>query len=382
MSLIQRPTIAEINLDALEYNFSQIRKRIGKEAKILAVVKANAYGHGAVRISIKLENLGVDFLGVATCEEGIELREAHLTVPIIVLGGFFKGQCNYTKQYDLIPVIYNLESAEELSHCARKSNSRIKIHVKIDTGMGRLGILPSETKVFFQRLKKLNNLEIEGVLSHLADNNQDNHSGWEFTQRQAMLFKQQIEQLHQMGLHPPYEHLANSAAIIDKNTDLFNVVRPGIMLYGAYPAKRFKQVIDLKPVMNLKTKIISLKKVSPGTSISYGRTFKCKKESLIATLPIGYADGYSRFLSHKGEVLIRGRKAPIVGVVCMDMVMVDVTEVQGVSLDDEVVLMGSQGHEKITAEEIAEKIGTISYEVLCGISSRVPRIYSKGGRTL
>ena len=382
MSLIQRPTIAEINLDALRYNFNQIRKRIGKEAKILAVVKANAYGHGAVRISLELENVEVDFLGVATCEEGIELRKAHITTPIIILGGFFKGQCNYAKQYDLIPVIYNLESAKELSRWARKSNNKIKIHVKIDTGMGRLGILPSETKIFFQHLMKLNNLEIEGILSHLADNNQENHTGLEFTQRQAMLFKQQIEELHKMGIHPHYEHLANSAAIIDKSPGLFNLVRPGIMLYGAYPAKRFKQVIDLKPVMNLKTKVISLKKVSKGTSISYGRTFRCKKESLIAVLPIGYADGYSRFLSNRGEVVIRGKKAPVVGVVCMDMVMVNVSEIPGVSLGDDVILMGSQGSENITAEEIAEKIGTISYEVLCGIGSRVPRVYIKKGKPL
>lgn len=382
MSLIIRPTIAEINLDALLHNFNQLRKRTGKKTKILAVVKANAYGHGAVRISSELENAGVDFLGVVTCEEGIELRKAHITIPIIVLGGFFKGQYDYTRQYDLTPVIYNLESAEELSQSAHKSNNRVKVHIKIDTGMGRLGMLPSETMVFLQHLIKLHNLEIEGVLSHLADNNQDNHFSVAFTQRQATLFKQQVEQLHQMGIHPRYEHLANSTATIDENPDHFNLVRPGIMLYGVYPAKRLKQMIDLKPVMKLKTKIISLKKVPKGTSISYGRTFKCGRESLIATLPIGYADGYSRFLSNKGEVLIRGTKAPIAGVVCMDMVMVDVTEIKGVSLGDDVVLMGSQGKKHITAEEIAEKIGTISYEVLCGISSRVPRIYLKGGKIL
>ncbi len=382
MSMMRRPTIAEINLDSLEYNLTQIRKRVNQGIKILAVVKANAYGHGAVRISSELEHLNVDFLGVATCEEGIELRKASINTPIIVLGGFFKGQSIYAQQYDFIPVIYNLESAKELSQCAHKSNRKVKIHVKIDTGMGRLGIFPSETKLFFQHLIKLNTLEIEGIISHLADNNQDNHSGLEFTQRQALLFKQQIEELHQMGIHPQYKHLANSAAIMEKNPDFFSLVRPGIMIYGAYPSKKFKQVIDLKPVMSLKTKIISLKKVAKGTSISYGRTFICQKESLIATLPIGYADGYSRSFSNKGEVLIRGRKAPIVGVVCMDMVMVDVTEVPGVSLGDDVVLMGSQGDKKITAEEIAEKTGTISYEILCSISPRVPRVYTKEGKIL
>jgi len=382
--MMRRPTTAEINLDALEYNFTQIRKRarVSQGIKILAVVKANAYGHGAVRISSELERLGVDFLGVATCEEGIELRKASIATPIIVLGGFFKGQSIYAKQYDLTPVLYNLESAKELSQCAYKNNSKVKVHIKIDTGMGRLGVFPSETKRFIQHLVKLNTLEIEGILSHLADNNQDNHSGLEFTQRQASLFKQQIEELHQMGIQPHYEHLANSAAIIEKHPDFFNLVRPGIMIYGVYPSKKFEQAIDLKPVMSLKTKIISLKKVAKGTSISYGRTFVCKKESLIATLPIGYADGYNRSLSNKGEVLIRERKVTTVGVVCMDLVMVDVTEVPGVSLGDDVVLMGSQGDKKITVEEIAEKTGTISYEILCGISPRVPRVYTKEGKIL
>ena len=382
MSLTGRPTIAEINLDALAYNYTQIRKRLSQGIKILAVVKANAYGHGAVGISRELENLGVDSLGVATCEEGIELRKAHITTPIIVLGGLFKGQSANVQDYGLIPVIYNLESAGELSRYARKSKSTVKIHVKIDTGMGRIGILPTETRLFFKDLMKLDNLVIEGILSHLADNSKGNHTGLQFTQRQAEIFKQQIEKVHQMGINPHYEHLANSAAIIDKNPDFFNLVRPGIMLYGAYPSERFQQGIDLKPVMNLKTKIISLKKLTKGASISYGRTFTCKKESLIATLPIGYADGYSRLLSNKGEVIIRGKKAPIVGVVCMDMVMVDVTEVPGVSLGDDVVLIGSQGDKKITVEEIAEKTGTISYEILCSISPRVPRVYTKEGKIL
>ena len=379
MSLITRPTIAEIDLDALEHNFTQIRKRAGKETKILAVVKANAYGHGAVRISSELENMGVAILGVATCEEGIELRKAGITIPVIVLGGFFKGQCSYATHYDLIPLVYNLESARELSQSAGKRKDKIKIHIKIDTGMGRLGVLPSETKVFLRHLMKLENLEIEGVLSHLADNNRDKPSGLEFTKTQTAIFSQQVEELHQMGIHPRYQHLSNSAATIDKNPDCFNLVRPGIMLYGAYPAKRFRQAIDLKPVMNLKTEVISLKKVPKGTSISYGRTFTCKKESLIATLPVGYADGYSRFLSNRGNVLIRGRRAPVAGVVCMDMIMVDVTEVPGVALGDEVVLMGPQADDTITAEEIAETTGTISYEILCSISQRVPRVYRRGG---
>ena len=379
MSLVRRPTAAEINLDALRHNFYQVRTRSGKKVKILAVVKANAYGHGAVVISQELQKLGVDFLGVATCEEGIELRNARLTTPIIVLEGFTKGQGNYVKQYNLIPVIYDLASAEELSRVARRSNCTLKIHVKVDTGMGRLGIIPKYITSFFQHLAKLPGLTIEGVLTHLADNMRGTRSGIQFTQRQVRLFKEQMSRLHQMGIYPRYQHLHNSAAIIDKKPRCLNLVRPGIILYGTYPAARFTKVIDLKPVMSLKTRIISLKTVPKGTTISYGRTFRCTQEALIATLPIGYADGYSRFLSNKGEVLIRGHRAPVVGVVCMDMVMVDVTGIPGVRHNDEVVLMGSQGTEKITVEEIAEKIGTIPYEVLCGISQRVPRVYIRGG---
>ena len=382
MPLNRRPTRALISLDALEHNLTQITKRTGNSRKILTVVKANAYGHGAVRIAQALTDLGVDFLGVATCEEAIELRQASITLPIIVLGGCFQGQGIYAQQFDLTPVVYTLESAQELSQCASTSHRKIPIHLKIDTGMGRLGILPSETRLFIQKLTQLQGIEIEGILSHLADTNQENHSGMEFTRRQIEIFKQQIEEFSQMGVDFRYRHLANSAASIDELPDSFNLVRPGIMLYGSYPAKRFQQIIDLKPVMDLTTKIISLKKVPQDTSISYGRTFTCKRESLIATLPIGYADGYSRALSNRGEVLIRGRKAPVVGVVCMDMVMIDVTDIPGVSLGDEVVLMGSQGTEVITAEDVAEKMSTISYEFLCGIGKRVPRVYTKGGATL
>ena len=382
MPLIRRPTQATISLDALEHNVTQIQKSIGNPRKMLAVVKANAYGHGAVRIAQALVDLGVDFLGVATCEEAIELRQASITIPILVLGGFFPGQGIYAHQFDLTPVVYTLETAQELSQFAATSKRTIPIHLKIDTGMGRLGILPSEIPLFIEKLSGLKNIKIEGVLSHLADTNQENHSGLEFTRRQVEIFNQQIETLIQMGIDPLYRHLANSAASIDELPDSFNLVRPGIMLYGSYPAKRFQQKIDLKPVMNLSTKIISLKKVPQGTSISYGRTFTCKRESLIAALPIGYADGYSRALSNRGEVLIRERKAPVVGVVCMDLVMIDVTDIPGVGLGDEAILMGSQGSEVITAEDIAEKMSTISYEFLCGIGPRIPRVYTKGGETV
>ena len=310
-----------------------------------------------------------------------KLRQASITTPIIVLGGLFRGQEIYAREFNLIPVIYTIESAQKLALCATASH-KVTVHVKIDTGMGRIGVLPTETKDFFQTVAKLQGIEIGGILSHLADASYENNSGKEFTLRQIALFNQQIEELHEMGIDPQYKHLANSAAIIDQIPALFNLVRPGIMLYGSYPTKRLRNAIALKPVMKLISKITFLKKVPKGTPISYGRTFTCSRESLIATVPIGYADGYSRAFSNRGKVLIRERKAPIVGVVCMDMLMVDVTDIPGVSLGDEVILLGTQGTETITVADLAKNIGTIPYEVLCGIGPRVPRFYLKGGRIL
>ena len=380
MSEARRPTQAEINLDALEHNLACIKKMAGAERSILAVVKADAYGHGAVRVARTLESLGVDFFGVATCEEGIELRQASISTPILVLGGAFEGQGPCIQEHDLIPVVYNLESAQALSQSAGMGSRNIKIHIKIDTGMGRLGIMPSQVKPFFDQLLTLKGLEIHGILTHLADTNGDSHAGNEFTRRQIDLFQQAIDELARMGIHPPYTHLANSAAIITSLPHSCNLVRPGIMLYGIHPAKGMKQVLELSPVMRLTTRIVSLKEVPKGTTISYGRTFTCQRDSLIAALPIGYADGYSRSLSNRGEVLVQGKRAPVIGVVCMDMTMIDVTGVPGISLHDEVVLLGSQDNQTITAQDLADKTHTIPYEVLCAVSARVPRVYYKKGR--
>jgi alanine racemase len=380
MSEAGRPTRAEINLDALEHNLACIKKMAGAERSILAVVKADAYGHGAVRVARTLESLGVDFFGVATCEEGIELRLASISTPIIVLGGAFSGQGSCVQEHDLIPVVYNLESAQALSQSAGTGSRNIKIHIKIDTGMGRLGIMPSQVKPFFDQLLTLKGLEIHGILTHLADTNGDSHAGNEFTRRQIDLFRQAIDELARLGIHPPYTHLANSAAIITSLPHSCNLVRPGIMLYGIHPAKGMEQNLEISPVMSLTTRIVSLKEVPKGTTISYGRTFTCERDSLIAALPIGYADGYSRSLSNCGEVLVRGKRAPVIGVVCMDMTMIDVTGIPGISLHDEVVLLGSQGNQTITAQDIADRTHTIPYEVLCAVSARVPRVYYKKGK--
>lgn len=375
-----RPTRAEINLDALQHNLALIKKSAGDTKSILAVVKADAYGHGAVRVARSLAANRVDFLGVATCEEGVELRRASISTPIIVLGGAFVEQGDSVLEHDLIPVVYNLESAQALARSAAAGGTTIKVHIKIDTGMGRLGLLPGQIPSFFQELSKLKGLEINGVLTHLADTNGDSAAGNEFTRRQIELFQQSIEDLSHMGIHPPYTHLANSAAIMADVSHACNLVRPGIMLYGIHPSKGMKRTIGLEPVMRLTSRIVSLKEVPRGTTISYGRTFTCERESRIAALPIGYADGYSRALSNRGEVLVQGRRARIAGVICMDMTMIDVTGIPGVALYDEAVLLGSQGTEQITAQEIAGLTHTIPYEVLCAVSARVPRAYYKKGR--
>ena len=377
-----RPTVAEIDLDALKFNYEQLRKKVGKETKMLAVVKADGYGHGATFISKELQRLGVDLLGVAICEEGISLRKAGIKNPIIILNGVFKGQIKETIEYNLTPVIFDLNTAQRMSDEGKRVNKRVKVHVKIDTGMGRLGISHKDIVPFFSKLRDIANLEVEGVLSHLSTADGDSPEDRDFISLQLQRFEECIREIDMLGFSPPLRHIANSAATIDLPPSFCNVLRPGLMLYGAYPSSRFAEKIRLKPVMSLKTEIMQIKSVPAGYSISYKRTFVTQRNSVIATLPIGYADGYSRLLSNRGAALVGGEKTPVVGTVCMDMTMVDVSKVPNVHVGDEAVLIGRQGDKEISADEMADKIGTISYEVFCGVSKRVPRIYIKGGKII
>jgi alanine racemase len=371
-----RPTIAEINLKHLAYNFNQIKKRIGKNIKILAVVKADAYGHGASNISSYLEKLGVNFLGVAYLEEAIEIKKAGIKTPILILGGIFPGQEKYIVEYDLIPAIFDSKTAQSLSICALEKNKNISVHVKIDTGMGRIGIQYSKVKIFLEKIKDLPGLTISGILSHLAVAESDLTPGLSFTQKQIDNLKQAVEEFNNLGFNPVWKHIANSSAlIINGNLPHFNLVRPGLVLYGAYPSLNLFNKFHLLPVMNIKTKIIQLKEVPAGSTISYDRTYTCQKKTKIATLPIGYADGFPRNLSNKGEVLIKGKRAKVVGMVCMDMIMIDVTEIPNIKIGDDVVIIGKQGDEQITVEELAKKAETIPYEILCRIGKRVPRVF-------
>jgi alanine racemase len=366
-----RPTVGEVDLGALEFNYRQIRKRIPGEVKLLAVVKADAYGHGAIPVSLRLEKLGVEYLGVAIPEEGVELRKGGVKTPILVLGGIFGEEVEQVFRFRLTPVIFKKDSLKVLSREAERRRRKVKVHLKVDTGMGRLGVPLGLWPDFLREVRRFPKIETEGILSHFSMTDEENG----FTQNQWRAFQGAVAIARKMGISSRLLHMASSATLTAFPAYSAGLVRPGIMLYGSYPSPAFRTLMPLKPVMTLKTRIHFLKSVPPGTRISYGGTFKAKRESLIATLPIGYADGYSRHLSNHGEVLIHGKRAPVVGKICMDFIMVDVTDIPRVSAGDEVILMGRQGREQITAEEIAGKINSISYEVLCLIGKRVPRIY-------
>ena len=366
-----RPTAAVIDLGAIEHNFREAMRRADGR-QVLAVVKAQAYGHGAVRVSRRLLALGAAMLGVALVEEGKELRDAGIEAPILLMGPMFPEQAEAAATLNLTPAVYSMPVARALSEAAGKLGRKISVHAKIDTGMGRIGVTPEDAPGFVSALRGLSGIEVTGLMTHFADADLRDKR---FASEQMDRFEALLRELDAMGVDLPARHAANSAAVLDFRRALFTMVRPGLMLYGYNPLEQATEGADLRPALSLVSRIAFLKKVPAGVPISYGRTFVSKRESVIATLPIGYADGYSRGLSNKGEALVRGRRARVAGRVCMDMCMIDVTDVPGVREGDEVVLIGSQSGERITADEIAVKTGTIPYEVLCGIGSRVPRIY-------
>jgi len=371
-----RPTIAEIDLDSLAYNYQQIRSRVHPGTQILAVVKDNGYGHGAVMIARELERLGVDLLGIAIADEGIELRDGGVKRPILILSGIYEEEVDKVIEYDLIPMVFDEGIGKSLSDQARRRDRRVKVHLKFDTGMGRLGAPVEGAREFIEGMRVLPNLLIDGVASHFSMADE------EYTRAQLRAFREVVELCRAAGINPAYRHISSSAPMIDFPDSQFNLVRPGIMIYGSYPSGEYGDRIALRPVMRLRTEIGFLRKVPAGARISYGGTYITGRESLIATLPIGYGDGYNRRLSNGGEALLRAKRVPVIGRICMDLTMVDATDVEGTSLGDEVVLMGRQGADEITAEEIAEKIGTISYEVLCMVGKRVPRVYLRCGKTV
>jgi len=359
---------AYIDLHALSHNLNEVKKKVGRRS-IIPIVKANAYGHGLIEVSRHFLKHGVEMLGVAFKEEAIELREAGIDIPILVL--FDREDADAFIRYDLTPVVFDLKTAKGLSKEAYKHNRYLPVHIKVDTGMGRIGIDMKKAEKIITEIVGLRNIKAEGLMSHLSEADIMNS---EFTIYQIHRFKELVESLRKKGIIFRYLHIANSAGILRFRESHLNAVRPGIMLYG-YGCEGGE---DLIPVMTLKAGILHLKRVPKGTPISYGRRFITTRRSLIATLPIGYADGYNRLLSNQGEVLINGKRAPVVGRVCMDTLMVDVTDVPDVNIDSEALLIGLSGRERITAREIADKTGTIPYEILTSIGQRVKRVYKNG----
>jgi len=363
-----RPTWAEVDLSALEFNFFQVKKIVGPDTKIMAVVKCDAYGHGLVPIAKRLEKLGVEYLGVASIDEAIALRKNKITLPMLVLGNILNKDIRPLFQYRLTQTISDYQLALKLNQEAKRKGKIIRVHIKVDTGMGRLGVLYREARDFVKKISLLSNLNIEGLFTHFPSADHDP----EFTHYQIDIFNQLITDLKRMGIRIPLVHAANSMGIIGYSESHFNLVRPGLMLYGIYPRPGLD--IKLKPVLSLKTRVIFLKSMPSGQGVSYGRTYITKKKTIIAVLPIGYGDGYPRNLSNRADVLIKGRRFRISGTICMDQIMVDVGDCP-VKPGDEVILIGKQGTSRINAEELAQLSETIPYEVVCGIGSRVPRVY-------
>ncbi|NMB26683.1 MAG: alanine racemase [Tissierellia bacterium] len=373
-----RPVWAEIDLDNLAHNIREVRKNTKEGSLVTAVVKADAYGHGAIKSAETFLDNGADRLAVATLSEAIELRKSNISIPILILGYTPKNQYPLVVKWDIIQTIFDYESAKTLSEEAIKLGKDATIHIKIDSGMGRIGFLPNDKAIGeIIKISKLPNLNMEGIFTHFATADEKDKS---YTKVQYNRFMEIIEKLEKEGVHIPIKHVSNSAAIIDFKEYNLDMVRGGIMIYGLWPSDEVnKEKIDLKPAMTLKAKISNVKKVPKGTGISYGQIFVTEKESKIATIPIGYADGFTRLLAPKGEVFVKGRRVPIVGRICMDQCMIDVTGIDDIVVGDEVVLFGygEEGYPHV--DEIADKLNTINYEIVCMVGRRVPRVYIQNG---
>lgn len=368
-----RPTFAEIDLAAVAHNIQEIQKRV-QPARVMAVVKANAYGHGLAEIAqVSLQN-GAHSLGVALLEEGIQLREVGIQKPILVFGGFFEDQIDAFLKYDLELTLFNKDRAGALTDRAKKLNKRARVHIKVDTGMGRVGVDWREAVRFVRNAVELPRIEVVGIYTHFASADEKDTS---FAELQMQRFRHVLTVLEEQAIRIPVKHAANSGAIWNMPDSYLDLVRLGVMLYGYFPSLAVPPDVPIRPAMSLKSKVILLKEVQADSPISYGSTYRTGERTRIATIPIGYGDGYNRLLSNKGEVLIKGKRFPVVGRVCMDQIMVDVGINDSIRFGDEVVLLGRQGSDEITIYEICEKLDTIPYEVTCWVSNRVRRVFKQ-----
>ena len=386
MKEILRRTWAEIDLDALARDFQAVRQAANPQAKVCCVVKADAYGHGAVRMAQEFESLGADWFAVSNLEEALQLRLAGLNQPILVLGYTPPEEAAALSKHNISQCLYSLDYARELSHCAVEAGVTVKVHVKIDTGMSRLGFYYqdiSRDEATVQEVKTactLPGLYPEGIFTHFAVSDEGTE-GDSFTMRQFGCFKEMIESLLRKGVSFEVRHCAHSAAVFDYPLSHLDMVRAGIVIYGLYPSGALRNRPQLSPVLSLRSVVSHVKTVKPGATVSYGRVFTADREMKVATVPVGYADGYPRILSAQGaQVLIGGKRCPILGRICMDQLMADVTALPQVQVGDLVTLIGRDGEEEITADELAALEGSINYEVVCGLSKRVPRVYLKNGK--
>ena len=364
----ERATRAIIDLGAISHNVAAIRKKIGSQRGLMAVVKADGYGHGAVEVSRTALRNGADSLAVALPEEGQHLREAGIEAPILVLGLIQPEEAWKVVDSQLDQTVSSIALLEALDREAASASTQVNVHIKVETGLGRIGVEPHEVVLFLRRARSYRNLKVAGLFSHFSAADERDKT---FSQHQLQLFEQTIREIRHAGIELPQRHMANSAATLDLPESYYDLVRPGLIIYGLYPSTEVSHSIEVKPAMTLKTKVCYLKTVPQGTPISYGRTFVAKKQTRVATLPLGYGDGYKRALANKGEVLIKGRRAPVIGRICMDMCMIDVSDVPDVQAGDEAIVFGQEP----TADELAAKIGTINYEVVTTVGKRVPRVY-------
>ena len=366
---------AQINLDNIAHNVREIIRLKDVNTELMVMIKADGYGHGAIPIARTLIENGVNRLGVAVIEEGIALRKSGIEEPILILGYTPDSNIEQLIKYRLTQAVFKYSIAKSISEIAVRLNLIAKIHIKIDTGMGRVGFIPNEDSLeIIKRISELPNINIEGVFTHFSKADEKDKL---FTYNQMDVFSNYITKLKDEGIEIPIVHASNSAGIIDINKANFNMVRAGIATYGLYPSYEIDiNKLNLKPALELKSHIIQLKEVEKGSTISYGGTYITNKKSKIATIPVGYGDGYPRVLSSNGRVIIRGQYAPIIGRICMDLFMVDVSNIENVSDGDEVVLIGTQGDKQITTDEIAKLASTIHYEIICGLGKRIPRVYT------
>ncbi|ERI11730.1 alanine racemase [Aneurinibacillus aneurinilyticus] len=374
-----RDVWAEINLDAIGKNIQTFRKHIPAETKIMAVVKADGYGHGAYRVAQKALSEGAEWLGVALLDEALELRSQGITAPILVLSSFPARGIEIAIRHDIVMTVYQQDMAKEICRKAEELQKVAKIHMKVDTGMGRIGMCTAEElRAFLDCVETCPWIEIEGMFTHFATADEEDTA---YTLEQYRMFEKLIDELKARGITIPLLYTNNSAAAMFYPEKSRHMIRLGISLYGQYPSDYAKTTnIPLMPAFSWKARISHVKRVPKGAKVSYGATYEALQEAVIATIPVGYADGYNRLLSNKGYVLIKGERAPIAGRVCMDQFMVDVTHIPDIAVGEEVVLIGKQGNDEISVDEMAKWLTTINYEVTCMVSKRVPRVYMENGR--